>query len=183
MHRTPKTPHGQPPTGAPSIGDSPEALKTVVVEINRNAHQARGTGRNESERGSLSLFFAVIAACLLMVIGLTYDGASKVRATQRADLAAAEAARAAGQKLAVGPSVTGGNVTARLDPAAAAAAANRYLGAAGISGSATTVGNTVTVTTSVQWRPALLSMFGVGPQAIAGHATAEAVSGLNEGER
>lgn len=183
MHYTPKAPHGRPLAGARFTGNSSDALKTVVMCNRGNAHEDRGLGRSESERGSLSLFFAVIAACLLIVIGLTYDGASKVRATQRADLAAAEAARAAGQELAVGPSVTGGNVTARLDPAAAAAAANRYLSAAGISGSATTVGNTVTVTTSVQWKPTLLSMFGVGPQAIAGHATAEAVSGLNEGER
>ncbi|WP_432563685.1 TadE/TadG family type IV pilus assembly protein [Kineococcus sp. SYSU DK003] len=146
----------------------------------------RGNTRDnnsDGERGSLSLFFAVIAACLLMVIGLTYDGASKVRATQRADLAAAEAARAAGQQLAIGPSVTGGNTTARLDPAAAAQAANRYLATAGITGSATTTGNTVTVTTSVPWKPTLLSMFGVGPQTIEGHASAQAVSGLTEGER
>jgi len=155
-------------------------VRTRITKQSGDLASACANDGTEGEKGSLTLFVAVIATALLAVIGLAYDGAGKVQATQQADLAAAEAARAAGQKLNVGTAASEGGRFSPMDPAAAAAAANRYLAAAGLNGSASVTGETVTVTTTVQWTPVLLTMIGIGPQAVEGHATARAATGITE---
>ncbi|GAB3599691.1 hypothetical protein GCM10027586_02020 [Kineococcus gypseus] len=158
----------------------PDAHPAVLTEGGSGDGTCRGSRVERADEGNLSLFVAVIAVALLAVIGLAYDGAAKVQATQQADLAAAEAARAAGQELNVGTAILTSGRSTPIDPAAAAAAANRYLAAAGMNGSAAVTGETVTVTTRVQWRPVLLTVVGVGPQAVEGHATARAANGITE---
>jgi Flp pilus assembly protein TadG len=95
-------------------------------------------GRNRlaagADRGSVSLWFAVIAAALLLTLVLIVDGGAKIQAGTRADIAAAEAARAA--VLAVGPRPAGTSEQARL----AVAAAQAYLAQDGVQGSAQIVG-------------------------------------------
>src|SRR5450759_2215294 len=82
------------------------------------------------DRGSVSLWVAVMAAAVMVTLVLIVDGGAKIRAGNRADIAAAEAARAA--VLAAGPRPAGTTAEARL----AVAAAKAYLAKDGVQGSA-----------------------------------------------
>ena len=78
----------------------------------------------------MTVFLAITVVGLLVLIGLITDGGAKLRAAQRADQVAAEAARAAGQAIDQPALVSGG--TARVDRVAAIAAASAYLDAGGL---------------------------------------------------
>ena len=94
-----------------------------------------GTGpHGREDRGSVSLWVAVMAAAILFTLVLIVDGGAKIRAGDRADIAAAEAARAA--VIAAGPRPGGGLSQARLG----AAAAEAYLAKAGVQGFAVVLG-------------------------------------------
>jgi hypothetical protein len=127
------------------------------------------------DEGSISLFMVVMAVALLAAVGLVVDGGLKVRALQRADEAAREAARAASQMLDVPAAVRGDAVA--VDPAGAARAARSYLAAAGVAGSVRVSGNVVTVSTRVDFTPVFLTFAGVRPSTVTGTASARPVSG------
>lgn len=109
------------------------------------------------DRGSIVLYFAIVIAALLLVVGFVVDGAGRIRATQQADQVAREAARQAGQALDV-QAVRGAGVS--VDPAAGRAAAQSYLAAAGVAGNVTFSGSTVRVTTEVAYVPLFLPVGG-----------------------
>ncbi|MYV97639.1 pilus assembly protein TadG-related protein [Streptomyces sp. SID3343] len=111
--------------------------------------------------GAVSVFFAGIAVCLILLVGLVVDGGGRLRAAQRADTLAAEAARSAGQEIDIGQVVADGTV--RVLPEAATAAVASYLSVAGASGTATVSsdGRTISVTVSVQYRPVFSGTLGV----------------------
>lgn len=92
------------------------------------------TRAHGGDRGSVSLWVAVMAAAVLITLVLIVDGGAKIRAGNRADLAAAEAARAA--VIAAGPRPGGGLSQTRLG----AAAAQGYLAKAGVKGSVVVLG-------------------------------------------
>jgi Flp pilus assembly protein TadG len=142
----------------------------------------RAPSRREprDDRGAVTLFVAVFTVALLAAVGLVVDGGGKVRALQRADEAAREAARAGSQMLDVPSAVRGNGV--RVDPAAAARAARAYLDAAGVEGTVTVRGNTVQVSTTLTYRPVFLSVAGVGPLTVTGSATARPVDGDDGGD-
>ena len=94
-------------------------------EMSRGRHRSDADG----DRGSVTLFFAVAVVGLLVLLGLVVDGAAKVRAVQRADALAAEAARAGGQAIALPPTIAGQRP--RADPAASVAAAATRTASAG----------------------------------------------------
>jgi len=96
-------------------------------------HPRIGSNR-AADRGSVSLWVAVMAAVVLVTLVLIVDGGAKIRAGNRADIAAAEAARAA--VIAAGPRPAGGGAEARL----AVGAAKAYLAKAGVQGSAVILG-------------------------------------------
>lgn len=125
----------------------------------------------------MSLLLVVAVLALLIAVGLVVDGGQKLRATQRADDAAAEAARAAA--LTVQPSATVRGRTPQVDSAAAVRAAQNYLAAAGVTGSAQVTARRVTVTTAVSFLPAVLSLIGLGRQTVTGQATARLARGLS----
>ena len=87
-----------------------------------------------ADRGSVSLWMAVMAAVVLVTLVLIVDGGAKIRAGNRADIAASEAARAA--VIAAGPRPGGSGAQARL----AVGAAKSYLAKAGVQGSAVILG-------------------------------------------
>src|SRR4051794_13489718 len=87
------------------------------------------------DEGRIALLVVVLTFAVLAMIGLSVDGGGKVRALQRADRIAAEAARAAGQAIAGPQAIRGGDKV--VDPVAAAAAAQNYLAAAGVTGNVT----------------------------------------------
>lgn len=130
------------------------------------------------ERGSVSLLLAVLAMAVLIAVGLVVDGGQKLRSTQRADDAAAEAARAAVQ--AVQPARTVRGLPPRTDPAGARSAAQAYLHAAGVTGSVSVTGQRVRVSTTLSFTPTFLSLIGLGPQTVTGQADARLVRGVDQ---
>ena len=134
--------------------------------------------RRDDDRGAIALFVVVFTVALLAAVGLVVDGGGKVRALQRADEAAREAARAGSQMLDVPAAVRGDGVS--IDPAAAARAARAYLDAAGVAGTVTVQGNAVQVSTSVTYQTVFLGVAGVGPLTVTGSASARPVTGDDE---
>ena len=134
--------------------------------------------RRDDDRGAIALFVVVFAVALLAAVGLVVDGGGKVRALQRADEAAREAARAGSQMLDLPAAVRGDGV--RIDRAAAARAARAYLDAAGVEGTVAVHGNAVRVSTSVTYQPVFLGVTGVGPITVTGSASARPVTGDDE---
>ena len=131
-------------------------------------------GSTERERGSFSLLLAVLGIALLVAIGLVVDGGQYVTAAQLADNAAGEAGRAAGQHI-TSPAVLGQQP--EVDSTRAVQAARDYLAAAGVDGSVTATGSEITITTTVQRRPVLLTVAGVSTITATGSATVRLVRG------
>jgi Flp pilus assembly protein TadG len=134
----------------------------------------RISGRRDDDRGAIALFVVVFTVALLAAVGLVVDGGGKVRALQRADQAAREAARAGSQMLDVPSAVRGAGV--RIAPAAAARAARAYLDAAGVEGTVSVQGNGVQVSTRVTYRPVFLGVAGIGPLTVTGSAFARPIT-------
>jgi Flp pilus assembly protein TadG len=132
--------------------------------------------RGSIDRGAISPLIAVVALSLFLMVGLAVDGGGRMRAVERADDLAAEAARTGGQALNLPDAVRGRRDV--IDPKAARAAALAYLDDAGVQGSATvsTDGTTITVTTTTKYRPVLLSLIGLGPWTETGTATATLIT-------
>jgi len=84
------------------------------------------------DEGRIALLVIVLVFAVLAMIGLSVDGGGKIRALQRADNIASEAARAAGQAILAPEAIQGGDKV--VDPAAATAAAQNYLANAGVTG-------------------------------------------------
>jgi hypothetical protein len=123
-----------------------------------STHMRRPPPRDE---GRIALLVIVLTLAVLAMIGLSVDGGGKLRALQRADRLAVEAARAAGQAIAAPQAIRGGEKV--VDPAAATAAAQNYLAAAGVSGSVTvsTDRKQVTVTVTIVYTTQFLGLIGI----------------------
>jgi Flp pilus assembly protein TadG len=132
------------------------------------AHLRRLTGPDR-EAGSVTVFMAITVVGLLVLAGLVVDGGVKIRAAQHADAVAAEAARAAGQMVAL-PEVVG-HQDVTVDRQGAVNAANAYLAAAGETGSVVVGpdGTTVEVTVTTSSPTAFLSLIGILNLTVTGH--------------
>ncbi len=139
--------------------------------MNRRAHAARPRAAG-GDRGAVTIFVAVAAVGLLALAGLVVDGGAKVRALQRADRVAAEAARAAGQAVDRSAVLAGGPV--RVDRRAALVAAEASLRAAGARGSAriSDDGRVVAVTVRASAPTVLLGLIGITRFDVTGGAQA-----------
>jgi hypothetical protein len=134
--------------------------------------------RGPGDDGRISLLVVVMTFAVLAMIGLSVDGGGKVRALQRADRIAAEAARAAGQAIDAPEAIRGGDK--RIDPAGAVAAAQQYLAAAAAGGSGAVTGSVtvsedrteVTVTVTITYTTVFLGMIGIDTLAATRQATA-----------
>lgn len=106
----------------------------------------RHTPNHGRDRGSMSIFFALSALAIFMVMGLLVDGGGALNAGNRATSLAQEAARTAGQQLDPAQAIEGTAIT--IDPDAAVGAAQDYLAAANVQGDVhiTNNGQTLTVT-------------------------------------
>jgi Flp pilus assembly protein TadG len=133
-----------------------------------------GRGRARDERGSFSVMVAVLGVGLLIAVGLVVDGGRYITAAQLADNAAAEAGRAAGQHVT---SATVLGHAPQADTIRAAQAAHDYLAAAGVDGEVTVAGEEITITTTVQRAPVLLTVVGVSTITATGSATVRLVRG------
>ena len=128
------------------------------------------------DEGRIALLVVVLTFAVLAMIGLSVDGGGKVRALQRADRIAAEAARAAGQAIAASAAIRGGDKV--VDPAGAVTAAQKYLAAAGTAGNVTgTVAvsddrKQVTVTVTIVYTTVFLGLIGIDTLSAERQATA-----------
>jgi hypothetical protein len=116
-----------------------------------------------SDRGRVSVFLAIAIGAVLVVIGLTYDGVGRLRAYQRADNLAAEAARSAGQQIDVAGAIGGGaKVVSSADAVAAAQAFIAKLDEPGVSATVTAVdGDTeLQVVVTITYDTVMLDLFG-----------------------
>jgi Flp pilus assembly protein TadG len=118
----------------------------------------------------VTLFVAIVMVGLLALAGLVVDGGAKVRAVQRADRVAAEAARAAGQALDLTAVLEGSAV--RVDRRAALVAARSYLRDSGVEGSARAFddGSGIAVTTTTTAPTVFLGLIGVPSFTVRGSA-------------
>lgn len=134
------------------------------------------------DRGGISVYVAICTVALLGIIGLVVDGAGKLRATERADAVAIEAARAAGQAIDGGQAVPGDAIV--VDPDAARAAARSYLKQAGVPGavSVSADGRTLTVTINTSYETKFLPVVGIGSMSVRGHGKAQLVHGIDSPE-
>ena len=129
-----------------------------------------------SDDGRISVFLAIALLGVLVIIGLSADGAGRLRTAQRADHIAAEAARAGGQAILLPQAVTGGDKT--LDPARAAATAQQYLNTAGADGMVRVEdGVTLVVTVTATYDTVMLGLIGIDRVTVTGRATAHLVTG------
>jgi Flp pilus assembly protein TadG len=133
--------------------------------------------------GKITVFFAILMPAFLLLTGLVVDGGGRVRAMQRADNIAMEAARAAGQIINAPQAVRGGVKEIDEDEDAARAAAQAYWTAAGAQGGTLEVfeapgtGDRVIIRVTVQvlHTPIIIGLFGMGAQTVRGQATATLV--------
>ncbi|MFI5888434.1 pilus assembly protein TadG-related protein [Streptomyces sp. NPDC051554] len=134
------------------------------------------------DRGGVTVFVAVCVVALIGIIGISVDGGSTMRATERADYIAGEAARAGGQAIDPARAITGTAVVA--DPQDAQAAAQAYLRSAGASGSVSVSGDgkTLNVTVTDSYATKFLSVVGIGSLAVTGHGEATLLHGVTAPE-
>ena len=143
--------------------------------VSRRAHGCR------SQDGSISLLLVIAVLAMLIAVGLVVDGGQKLRSTQRADDAAAEAARAA--VLSVQPGSTVRGQRPQIDTAAAVRAGQDYLAAADVVGTVSVSNGRVQVSTSTSFTPAFLSLIGLGAQTVTGQAAARLARGVDQEEQ
>ena len=134
--------------------------------------------RPAGDDGSVTLFMVTATLALMLAVGLVVDGGHKIQALQRADAAAEEAARAAGQVIQPALSVRG--KAPRADTARAATAARAYLQAAGVAGTVDVRGDVIDVTTTTTQPTVFLAAIGIGTVAATGTAQARLVRGLDQ---
>ena len=116
-----------------------------------------------------------------MILGLSVDGGGQIRASQRANDIAAEAARAGGQQINVSDAIAG-NPTV-LNQTNALAAVKAYLDQAAAAAGLTLAGYTVTfpdtvhiaVTVKLQYHTAILGFMGINDLPASGSGTAALV--------
>lgn len=140
------------------------------------------------ERGSLSVFVAVIAPVLFLLCGLVVDGGGRLLAMERAREVAQEAARAGGEEISVSQLLAGNGYVLDSDAVKAAVAAylsrvsaeggDRYT----LVGSPTVKGTQVTVTLSTVYHTSLLDLIHVNAFTVTTTGSAEFVHGVSEPE-
>ncbi len=123
------------------------------------------------ERGSISLWAALAAFCMIVIVGIAVDFGGQAVAEQHARSVAFEAARTGGQSLDLNQLIRSGQAVA--DPSQAASAARAYLAAAGVIGSVSADQNTVTVTVTDTYECSFLSIIGIQSLPVSGTATAD----------
>jgi Flp pilus assembly protein TadG len=135
---------------------------------------------DDTDRGSISLYFAITALAALVMAGLVVDGGAALATRERAADLATQAARAGATALTP-TSLRGTPTDLQADPTAAAQAAQAILSDAGATGHVTVSGDTVTVTAHLPRHTVILSAVGLTNISQTATATATAVVGTATG--
>lgn len=126
----------------------------------------------QRDRGSATVWMIGVTVSTFSLVGLLLDGGAMLRARSDAFAVAGAAARAGAQHLDPDAAVEGLSV---LDPVAAEQAVRSYLDEVGMSGTATAVGDTVTVTVSSEATLQMLRLVGGDVVSFEATASVEAV--------
>ena len=129
------------------------------------------------DRGSISLYFAIITMAALVMAGLVLDGGAALAAREKAADLATQAARSGADALTPASLRGGEPGQLQADPAAARQAVTNLLVAAGARGTVTVSGHTVTVTVTVPKHTVILSAVGVDDISQTASASATALYG------
>ncbi|MGI5397091.1 pilus assembly protein TadG-related protein [Streptomyces sp. CA-251251] len=134
------------------------------------------------DHGGVTVFVAVCVVALIGIIGVAVDGGGKMRATERADHVAGEAARAGGQAIDPTAAISGESVIVK--PQDAIAAAQTYLRSVGATGtvSVSADGKTLTVHTTGTYAAKFLPVVGIGSMPVTGHGSATLLHGVTAPE-
>ncbi|MFF7451610.1 MULTISPECIES: TadE/TadG family type IV pilus assembly protein [unclassified Streptomyces] len=148
----------------------------------RRSVQRRARHAAFDDQGGVTVFVAVCVIALIGILGIAVDGGSRMRALERADFLAGEAARAGGQAIDPAQAIPGEAVV--VDPQDAVAAARAYLASAGATGTVTVSGDGTTLTVDVTdaYDTTFLSVAGIGSLPVAGHGKATLLYGVNAPE-
>lgn len=148
----------------------------------RTSVQRRARQGAFDDRGGVTVFVAVCVIALIGIIGVAVDGGSRMRALERADFIAAEAARAGGQAIDPAQAITGEAIV--VDPQDAVAAARAYLASAGATGTVTVSGDGTTLTVNITdtYDTTFLSVAGINSLAVTGHGEATLLYGVTAPE-
>jgi len=138
-------------------------------------------GRLREDRGGLGVFLIVLVVSVIALAGLVVDGGGILAGRRLAYDAASQAAQAGSQAVDV-ESIRMGVPSPRLDPGTAHANAMAVLAGAGVTGTATIVGDSITVTATTTVDMQILGPFGVGAKTVTGTASARAVRGVHGAE-
>lgn len=139
------------------------------------ARRCRRPG-DPADRGSISLYFAIITIAALVMAGLVLDGGAALATREKAADLATQAARVGADALSPA-SVRGQPGNLQANPAAAQQAVNNLLQAAGARSSVTVSGNRVTVSVTVPRHTVILSAVGVDDISQTASASATALYG------
>ncbi len=135
-------------------------------------------GSIDPEQGSISVMAILIAATVLIMMGVAVDVSGHVHAMQEARSVAREAARAGGQEVNVPAAIRGQG--AKANPGEAAVAAQAYLSATGTPGSVTVTGpNTIRVDVNSTYQTRFLSVIGISSMSSTGQAEARVARVVN----
>src|SRR3954465_9402514 len=116
--------------------------------------------RRYDERGSITGGLGPSSFVRIFPVGLAVALGGQVHAHERAHDVAAQAARAGGEEVEGAAAIQGHELA--ISPAAARAAAHRFLGATGVDGTvAISNGDTITVTVHDSYDPDFLRLIGI----------------------
>jgi hypothetical protein len=133
--------------------------------------RTRGRQKCGRDSGQVTAFVVVMAAALILMIGLVLDGGLTLAARERALGQAQEAARAGAQAINLAIYRQDGDLV--LNPAQAQGDADAYLASIGATGTVAATGGRVTVTVTIVQPMQILDAAGL--HAVTVHATASAV--------
>ena len=131
--------------------------------------------RDDSERGSLTVYATLMTTVFVIVAGLLVDGGLALAGKTAAITDAQDAARTAETAVSASDLRNG---TVRLDTAEALAAARRYLAAAGDTGTVQIQGTEVHVVAQRAVHTQILRLIGISTLTETGTATAELEPGI-----
>lgn len=139
-------------------------------------HPVTRRAGDDGERGSLTIFTAVLAVALLAMAGLVIDGTGKLTAARHANAIAEEAARAGADTIDAAQLRAGGSIA--TDPTQAVTAAEAYLAAAQVTGTVTAPApDRIRVTVTLRRPTDMLGLVGIHSYTVTGHATAALEAG------
>lgn len=138
--------------------------------------------QRRDERGSITVWLALASFVMMFLVGLAVDLGGQVHAHERAHDVAAQAARAGGEEVEGSAAIQGRELT--ISPAAAHAAAQRYLDTSGVTGTVEiTNGDTITVAVHDSYNTQFLGLIGIHRLDVSGTATARLIRTLGGNQR